>query len=236
MTANGFSFDDGADLLTSPLALPDLSRPDALQVVHHMKLTLAKRNSVLFRAGGPRSPFMVMVMEGDAVVEGRLDLGQRTDRAAHADRGQPLRRDGRVRLDDAAHPVRGTSEVCLATLHYSALSRLTEADPVLGCALLRAALAHVTRRLRSADTWIETLNQINRSLQEEWSAEIKSDRATIARLNVLMKLERKTGLRTYLVGDSIEVAPGRVTSDSAPKVRAAPLAVAPIQGFALGVA
>ena len=78
-------------------------------------------------------------------------------------------------------------------------------DPVLGCALLRATLAHVTRRLRNADTWIETLNQINRSLQEEWTAAIESDRATVARLNVLMKLERKTGLRTYLVGDRIEV-------------------------------
>ena len=66
--------------------------------------------------------------------------------------------------------------------NYAALSKITESDPVLGCALLRATLAHVTRRLRSADTWIETLNQINRSLHEEWSAELKSDHATIARL------------------------------------------------------
>ena len=82
---------------------------------------------------------------------------------------------------------------------------MTETDPVLGCALLRAILAHVTRRLRTANTRIETLNEINQTLRQEWTAEIKTDRATIARLNVLMKLERKIGLRTYLVGDRIEV-------------------------------
>lgn len=205
MTQNRFSFDDGADLLTSPLALPDLSREEALNVVQHMTLTQARRNSVLFRAGRPGSPFLAMVMEGDAVVEGRLTSASEPIVLRTLTAGSLFGEMGASDSMSRLITVRGTSEVCLATLHYAALSRLTEADPVLGCALLRAALAHVTRRLRSADTWIETLNQINRSLQEEWGAEIKSDRATIARLNVLMKLERKTGLRTYLVGDRIEV-------------------------------
>ncbi len=200
-----FSFDDGADLLTSPLALPDLSRQQALETVPFMKLTMARRDALLFRAGHPGSPFLVLVLEGDAVVEGRLTAASEpivlrtlTPGSLFGEMGAP---DSLSRLIT----VRATSEVCLGTLHYAELSQLTGANPVLGCALLRATLAHVTRRLRSADTWIETLNQINRSLQEEWSAELKSDRATVARLNVLMKLERKTGLRTYLVGDRIEV-------------------------------
>jgi hypothetical protein len=65
---------------------------------------------------------------------------------------------------------------------------------VLGCALLRAILAHVTRRLRNANTKIETLNEINQTLHKEWQAEMNKDRATIARLNVLMKLEQKIGM------------------------------------------
>ena len=202
---HSFSFLDGAEFLTSALGLPDLSVEDALKVVRFMKLTRARRDAVLFRAGNPGSPFLVMVLDGDAVVEGRLTaegepivLRTLTAGSLYGEMGAS---DSMSRLIT----VRATSEVCLATLHYEALSRITETDPVLGCALLRATLAHVTRRLRNADTWIETLNQINRSLQEEWTAAIESDRATVARLNVLMKLERKTGLRTYLVGDRIEV-------------------------------
>lgn len=200
-----FSFLDGAEYLRSELALPDLSRDEALQVVRSMKLTLARRDAVLFRAGSPGSPFLVMVMDGDAVVEGRLAAGSDAIVLRTLTPGGLFGEMGASDSMSRLITVRATSPVCLATLHYSALARITETDPVLGCALLRATLAHVTRRLRCADTWIETLNQINRSLQEEWTAEIKSDRATVARLNVLMRLERKTGLRTYLVGDRIEV-------------------------------
>jgi CRP-like cAMP-binding protein len=97
--------------------------------------------------------------------------------------------------------VRATSETCLATLDYPALDQLIAADPTLGCVLLRAILAHTIRRLRTANTRIETLNEINNALQEEWSAEVKSDNATIARLGVLMKLERQAGLRSGLGED-----------------------------------
>jgi CRP-like cAMP-binding protein len=63
--------------------------------------------------------------------------------------------------------VRATSDTCLATLDYPALDELTATDPTLGCALLRAILAHTIRRLRTANTRIETLNEINHALQEE---------------------------------------------------------------------
>jgi CRP-like cAMP-binding protein len=94
--------------------------------------------------------------------------------------------------------VRATSDTCLATLDYPALDELTAGDPKLGCALLRAILAHTIRRLRTANTRIETLHEINHALQQEWSAEVKTDNATIARLNVLMKLELQSGLRGRL--------------------------------------
>ena len=57
-----YSFEDGARLLTSSLALPDLTPAQALRVVPFMKLTLAPRGAVLFRAGGPGSQFMVMLL------------------------------------------------------------------------------------------------------------------------------------------------------------------------------
>jgi CRP-like cAMP-binding protein len=137
---------------------------------------------------------MVMLLDGDAVVEGQLNGV-----------GEPLVLRTLVpgslfgelgAMDSIARSVtvRATSDTCLATLDYPALNQVTEADPVLGCALLRAILAHVTRRLRNANTKIETLNEINHTLRKEWEAEINNDRATIARLNVLMKLEQKIGM------------------------------------------
>lgn len=204
----GYSYEDGARLLTSALALPDLTHGQALRVVEYMALTLARRHTTLFRAGSPGSPFLVLVLDGDAVVEGRLTAASEPIILRTLTAGSLFGEMGAQDSMSRLITVRATTQTFLGTLHYPQLEELTAADPVLGCALLRATLAHVTRRLRTADTWIETLNQINRALQEEWTAEIKSDRATVARLNVLMNLERKTGLRTFLVGDRIEVRQG----------------------------
>lgn len=190
-----YSFEDGARLLLSPLALPELSFDQALEIVPYMKLTLAHRGAVLFRAGGPGSHFLVMLLDGDAVVEGQLTGASAPIVLRTLVAGSMF---GELGAQDSAGRsvvVRATSDTCLATLDYEALDELTQNDPALGCAFLRAVLAHTIRRLRTANTRIETLNEINHALQEEWTAEVKSDNATIARLNVLMKLERQAGLR-----------------------------------------
>ncbi len=189
-----YTYEDGARLLITQPALPDLSMEQALQVVQYMKLTLARRDALLFRAGGPGSQFMVMLLDGDAVVEGKLTGASDAIVLRTLVPGSLFGELGAMDTMARSVTVRATCDTCLATLDYSALDRVTQDDPVLGCALLRAILAHVTRRLRNANTKIETLNEINQTLRKEWTAEIKNDRATIARLNVLMKLERKIGL------------------------------------------
>lgn len=193
-----YSFEDGARLLVSPLALPELTFAQALEIVPYMKLTLAHRGAVLFRAGGPGSHFLVMLLDGDAVVEGQLTGASTPIVLRTLVAGSMF---GELGAQDSAGRsvvVRATSDTCLATLEYEALDELTLNDPTLGCTFLRAVLAHTIRRLRTANTRIETLNEINHALQEEWTAEVKSDNATIARLSVLMKLERQAGLRGRL--------------------------------------
>jgi CRP-like cAMP-binding protein len=195
------SYEDGARLLISPLALPDLTPHQALRVVPYMKLTLAHRGAVLFRAGGPGSHFLVMLLDGDAVVEGQLTGASDPMVLRTLVAGSMF---GELGAEDSAGRsviVRATSDTCLATLDYPALDALTAADPMLGCALLRAILAHTMRRLRMANTKIETLNEINNALKQEWTAEVKSDKDTIARLSVLMKLERQAGLRSRQAED-----------------------------------
>ncbi len=196
-----YSYEDGARLLVSPLALPELTLAQALAIVPYMKLTIARRGAILFRAGGPGSHFLVMLLEGDAVVEGQLTGATDPIVLRTLVAGSMF---GELGAQDSAGRsvlVRATSETCLATLQYEALDQLTAADPQLGCALLRAILAHTIRRLRTANTRIETLNEINHALQEEWTAEVKTDSATIARLSVLMKLEREAGVAHRLGGD-----------------------------------
>jgi CRP-like cAMP-binding protein len=189
-----FTYEDGALLLISQPALPDLTLEQALRVVQYMKLTLARRDALLFRAGGPGSQFMVMLLDGDAVVEGKLTGANDAIVLRTLVPGSLFGELGALDSIARSVSVRATSDTCLATLDYPALNQITKEDPVLGCVVLRAILAHVTRRLRNANTKIETLNEINQTLRKEWDAEIKNDRATIARLNVLMKLERKIGL------------------------------------------
>ena len=193
-----YTYEDGARLLVSQLALPDLTPDQALRIVPFMKLTLARRGSVLFRAGGPGSQFMVMLLDGDAMVEGQLTGANDSIVLRSLVPGSLFGELGAMDSMARSVTVRATSDTCLATLGYPALTHITETDPVLGCALLRAILAHVTRRLRTANTKIETLNEINQTLRQEWTAEINNDRATIARLSVLMKLEQKVGMRPSL--------------------------------------
>lgn len=188
------SYRDGARLLVSPQALPDLTPEQALRIVPYMKLTLAHRGAVLFRAGGPGSPFLVMLLEGDAVVEGQLTGASDPIVLRTLVAGSVFGELGAMDSTARSVTVRATSDTCLATLGYPALDEVTATEPALGCALLRAILAHAIRRLRTANTRIETLNEINHALQEEWTAEFKSDNATIARRNALMKLERRAGL------------------------------------------
>lgn len=188
------TYEDGARLLTSQPALPDLTFEEALRVVPYMNLTLARRGALLFRAGGPGSQFLVMLLDGDAVVEGKLTGASDPIVLRTLVPGSLFGELGALDSIARSVMVKATSDTCLATLDYAALDQLTGTDPVLGCALLRAILAHVTRRLRNANTKIETLNEINQTLRKEWTAEMNNDRATIARLNELMKLERKIGL------------------------------------------
>lgn len=190
-----YTYEDGARLLVSDLALPELQPAEALKVVPFMRLTLARKDSVLFRAGGPGSQFMVMLLEGDAVVEGRTTGG--TDWIVLRTLVPGCLFGELGAMDSMARSVlvRATSETCLATLDDESLQRLVETDPVLGCHLLRAIVAHVTRRLRTANNKIETLNEINQALRAEWNAEMRFDEATRTRLSVLMKLERQGGFK-----------------------------------------
>lgn len=180
-----------ATLLISDVALPELTPAQALRLVPFMRVDRAPRDAVLFRAGGPGDQFMVMLLDGDAVVEGLLTGGTQWLVLRSLVPGSLFGELGAMDSMGRSVVVRATSEVALATLDDAALQRITERDPGLTFALLRAMLAHVTRRLRAANNKIETLHNINQALRDEWAAQSRWDQATGARLKVLMKLERR---------------------------------------------
>jgi CRP-like cAMP-binding protein len=190
-----FTYEDGARLLISELALPELTAAEALRIVPFMKLTLARAGSVLFRAGGPGGQFLVMLLDGDAVVEGQQAGSGESIVLRSLLAGSLFGEMGALDSMTRGVIVRATTDTCLATLDEKALGQITQGDPALGSSLLRALLAHVTRRLRAANNKIETLNEINQALRAEWRAETRFDEATRARLTVLMKLERQLSSR-----------------------------------------
>lgn len=189
-----FTYEDGARMLTSELALPDLSMADALRVVPAMRLTLARPDAVLFRAGGPSHQFLVLLLDGDAVVEGQLLGGREAVVLRTLAPGSLFGELGTLDSITRSVLVRATSDTCLATLDDQTLAQILRDKPDLGCALLRAVLGHVIRRLRSANNKIEALNEINHTLRAEWQAESRFDEQTRARLSVLMKLEQQLGV------------------------------------------
>lgn len=196
-----FSYEDGARLLVTDLALPDLAPADALRIVPFMNLTLARAGSVLFRAGGPGTHYLVMLLDGEAVVEGQLTGSSEWIVLRSLVPGCLFGEMGAMDSMARKVVVRATAESVLATLDDAAMAQIIEGQPVLGCRLLQAILNHLTRRLRSANHKIEALNEINQALRAEWHAETRSDQAARARLSVLMKLERQ--LSDGSIGDSL---------------------------------
>lgn len=189
-----FSYAEAARLLISDVALPELTPAQALRLVPYMKLTVARRESVLFRPGGPGNDFMVMLLEGDAVIEGELTGVGGWIVLRTLVPGSLFGELGALDSMARAVAVRATSEVCLAILDDAALERITQDDPTLAFALLRAMLGYVTRLLRTAHHKNQMLQEINLAQRDEWAAEAKSDQATSARLSVLMKLERRAAM------------------------------------------
>lgn len=196
MAMGQFSYTDVAKLLISDVGLPELSPAQALRLAPLMKLTTAEPESVLFRPGGPGHEFMIMLLAGDAVIEGQLTGAGDWIVLRALVPGSLFGELGALDSMARAVIVRATSDVCMATLDDAALAQLTRNDPALAFVLLRALLAYVTRRLRNAHHRIEMLHQINLALRQELSSEMKSDEQTRARLSVLMKLESNSAMRT----------------------------------------
>jgi CRP-like cAMP-binding protein len=195
MAMQRFTYTDAARLLISDVGLPELTPAQALRLAPLMKLTTAESGSVLFRPGGPGDEFMIMLLEGDAVIEGRLTGTDGWIVLRTLVPGSLFGEMGALDSMARAVAVRATSAVCLATLDDTALGQLTQNDPALAFVLLRSLLAYVTRRLRSAHHKIEMLHEINLAQRQELTSEMKSDEAARARLSVLMKLESNAGLR-----------------------------------------
>lgn len=183
-----------AKLLISDVALPELSPAQALRLVPFMRQTQAPTDAVLFRAGGPGDQFLIMLVAGDALVEGQLSGSARWMTIRSLVPGSLFGELGAMDSMGRSVVVRATTDVHLATLDDHALQQITERDPNLTFALLRAMLGHVTRRLRAANNKIETLHSINQALRDEWAAQTQSDQVTGARLKVLLKLERDSSL------------------------------------------
>jgi len=186
---------EGARLLLSEAALPELTAAQALRLVPFMRVTTTHRNSILYRPGGPGNDFMLMLLDGDAVVETQLTGASDWMVVRTLLPGSLFGEMGATDSIARNVVVRATSDVSIASLDDRALEQITDTDANLTFALLRAMLAHVTRRLRAANQKVEALREINHSLGDEWSAHMAADHVTQARLQVLMKLEKQVAAR-----------------------------------------
>jgi len=113
-----------------------------MSIVPFMRLTLARPDAVLFRAGEPSHQFLVLLLDGDAVVEGQLFGGRDAVVLRALAAGSLFGELGTLDSINRSVVVRATSDTCLATLDDRALAQIVRDQPDLGCALLRAVLGH----------------------------------------------------------------------------------------------
>lgn len=161
---------DVAELLISKTALTELDLEAATQVAQLMQARRIKAGTVLMREGVTNTGYMVLVLQGEAVVENEIANANDSMVITVLGPGSLIGELGI--LDDKPRSATCTavSDMDLAVLDQDGLAELIRTDGRVGSALLGAILRRVADRLRQTNRRLLTLTQINRSLHQELDA------------------------------------------------------------------
>lgn len=162
-----FSRQDVAAMLTGTTALAELTLEAASVIVGYMEAKRIKPTGVIIQEGFTNTAFMAVILQGDAVVEN--ELARRTDSMVitHLGPGSLIGELGLIDGQPRSATVRAVSEVDMAVLERSALTRLMKEQPSIACLLLARMLADVSQRLRATNRKMFSMHRINRTMQSE---------------------------------------------------------------------
>jgi len=165
-THRRWSLEDVANLLTSKTALTELTMEQALYTVQFLTPRRVKEGHVLIREGTPNADFMLLVLQGEAIVENELTNASDSMVLTVLGAGSLVGEQGVLDGQPRSASVTAVTDMDLAVLDRAALSRLLTGRPDIGCSLLAAILTRVSERLRLTTQRLRTLTAINHSLNE----------------------------------------------------------------------
>jgi CRP-like cAMP-binding protein len=169
-TQRRWTREDVAQLLTSRTALTELKLEQALYTVQYLTPQRIKAGSVLIREGATNTGFMLLILQGEALVENELANAGDSMVLNVLGSGALVGEQGVLDGQPRSATVTAMTDLDVAILDREALSRLLTARPDVGCSLLAAILARVSERLRVTTQRLRTLTAINRSLHETMDA------------------------------------------------------------------
>lgn len=157
-----------ARLLVTPSALDELNLADAVKIVGYMKPRIIMAGAVFIREGETRqNDYMLLVLDGDISVENEMP-GLHENMVVNVMGPGSLIGEMGV-LDGAPRSATctATTDVAVAVLTRSALTKLLKDEPRVAARLLLAISKRMADHLRETTRKLKTFAQMNKALQEE---------------------------------------------------------------------
>lgn len=157
-----------ARLLVTPSALDELNLADAVKIVGYMKPRLIKAGTVFIREGETRqNDYMLLVLDGDISVENELPGLHESMVVNVMGPGSLIGEMGVLDGAPRSATCTATTDVAVAVLTRSALTRLLKDEPRVAARLLLAISKRMADHLRETTRKLRTFAQMNKALQQE---------------------------------------------------------------------
>jgi CRP/FNR family cyclic AMP-dependent transcriptional regulator len=157
-----------ARLLVTPSALDELNLADAVKIVGYMKPRLIKAGTVFIREGETRqNDYMLLVLDGDISVENELPGLHESMVVNVMGPGSLIGEMGVIDGAPRSATCTATTDVAVAVLTRSALTRLLKDEPRVAARLLLAISKRMADHLRETTRKLRTFAQMNKALQQE---------------------------------------------------------------------
>lgn len=157
-----------ARLLVTPSALDELNLADAVKIVGYMKPRIIKAGTVFIREGETRqNDYMLLVLDGDISVENELPGLHESMVVQVMGPGSLIGEMGVLDGAPRSATCTATTDVAVAVLTRSALTRLLKDEPRVAARLLLAISKRMADHLRETTRKLRTFAQMNKALQEE---------------------------------------------------------------------
>lgn len=159
-----------AEMLVSENALMELTREEALEVVHLLAPLHVAAETVLIEEGVTNTGYMALVLEGEAVVVNAIDG---TDDSVVLSTLGPGAVFGELGILDGkprSATITAVTDMDIAVLDRVGLARLIDSMPAVACSLFSAIIVRVGERLRATNLQVQELAAENKKLKEQLKA------------------------------------------------------------------